>query len=134
MRRLLLLVPLGLVAACGGTSGPPKPYLPVATAKCLRDKGFHVSMSSSEVQLVISTAYYGGLRAWHTRAGNQLEIAFTANDRDAVGEFRGIRSVAPKRLKPHIHDVTRIERNAVLLWTIAPSQTDEQDAIACLSS
>jgi hypothetical protein len=135
VRRLLLLLPLcALAVACGSGSKTSGPYLPKPTAACLRSHGLHVSLQPPDVQLVIRTADFGGLRAWHTRAGNQLQIAFTRNERTADLEKRAIRRVAPPLLKRRIDDVTRIERNAVLLWTIAPSADDEQTAVACLST
>lgn len=134
MRRLLLLLPVALVAvACGGAK-KAGPYLPGPTAACLRDHGFTVSTSSKDLELVIATADNGGLHAWHTKAGNQLEIAFMADEPSTRDELKAIRNVAPKRLRPHIADITRVQRNAVLLWTIAPSAQDDQTSLSCLSS
>jgi hypothetical protein len=127
-----LLTIVLLAAACGG-SGTEKPFLPAPTAKCLRDKGYDVSLNTG-VDVVISTAEFGGLRALEPGGGNELQIAFTAGPQDALFERQAIRRTAPPRLRPRIDDITRIKRNAVLRWTIAPSSDDEQTAIDCLSS
>jgi hypothetical protein len=35
-------------------------------------------------------------------------------------------------LKPHIDDVLRIQKNAVLLWTVTPPQEEMDAVFACL--
>jgi hypothetical protein len=134
MRRSLLalvLFPLALTA-CGG-SASTEPFLPGPTAKCLRDKGYTVSQDKG-VDLVISSAEYGGLRASKPGGDNDLEIAFTAGPGDAQLELQAIRHTAPPRLRLRIGDITRVKRNAVLRWTIAPTSDDEQTALDCLTT
>ena len=41
-------------------------------------------------------------------------------------------SKKPKKLKPHITDVMRTEKNAVLLWTVTPPQEEQNKVFACL--
>jgi hypothetical protein len=142
MRRLVVLLlvlgPLALLAsACGGggsSSSSTAPFALRPTAKCLEGKGYKVSTKPADLQLVIATADNGGLHAVRHGDTSPLEIAFAANAAGAREELKAIRNVAPKSLRPHIADITRVKRNAVLLWTVAPSQQDEQDALGCLSS
>ena len=135
MRRLLLLVPIGLVAAaCGSSSSASKPFLPEPTAACLRDQGFTVSTRPQDLQIVIQLADNGGLVAHTTKNANTLQIAFAAGPKGAVDEFRKIARVAPKQLRLHIRDVASIARNAVLLWTVAPTQKQQQTVLDCLKS
>ena len=134
MRRALLalvLVPLAFTA-CGGSSST-EPFLPGPTAKCLRGECYTVSQDKG-VDLVISSAEYGGLRASKPTGDNDLEIAFAAGPQDAQLELQAIRRTAPPRLRLRIGDITRIKRNAVLRWTIAPASDEEQTALDCLKS
>jgi len=54
------------------------------------------------------------------------------NSDDAPGIAEGYRRFAPKKLKPHIDDVLRIQKNAVLLWTVTPPQEEMDAVFACL--
>jgi hypothetical protein len=135
MRRLLVLVSVALVAtACGGAKQSRGPYLPGPTADCLRSHGFHASTRSKDVQLLFATAGRGGLHAWHDseKQGNQLQIAFATNRKGATIEYYAIRRQLPRHVRLRIFDVARVKRNAVILWTIAPTPTDDQAAIDCL--
>jgi hypothetical protein len=132
---LLLLVPIGLVAAaCGGSSSSGKPFLPGPTASCLRTQGFTVSTRQTDLPFVIQLADNGGLKAYPPKKDNTLQIAFATGPRGAVDEFRAIERVAPKELRLHIRDVASLARNAVLLWTVAPTQTQQQTVLNCLKS
>jgi hypothetical protein len=135
VRRLLLLVPIGLLAvACGGSSSAKKPFLPEPTASCLRTQGFTVSTRQKDLQFVFQLADNGGLVAHAPKNENTLQIAFAAGPKAAVDEYRAIARVAPKELRLHIRDVASIARNAVLLWTIAPTQKQTQTVLDCLKS
>jgi hypothetical protein len=119
------------VAGCGG--GSSKPYTAAATAPCLRDKGFtHVTTDSSKVGFIAGFAANGGLQA--RTAGNTLTIAFTGAATDVPGIEKAFRNAAPKRLRPHMRDITESQGNAVLVWTVTPSQDDLQAALGCLKS
>ena len=136
MRRLALLAPLPalalLVAGCGG--GGAKPFVPDATAKCLRQHGFTATTADSAVPLVFSTAANGGLSAKPPGGGNQLSIGFGTDANDALGLEKAVRRVAPKKLRPHLSDVMTSKRNAVLLWTVSPTPAQQQTALGCLQS
>jgi hypothetical protein len=133
MRRLLLLAPLALLlTACGQST--VKPFLPGATATCLRGQGFQVSTTDADVPLVAAAAANGGLRATPKDGGNTLIMAFAENGKDAVEVERRIRHVAPPALRPHLGDVMTAKRNAVLLWTVSPTAAQQQAALDCLRS
>ena len=117
MRRVALLVGLGLlVAGCGETE--PSVYKAEGTAKCLRGEGYRVTTDPTKTGVLAGNAPNGGLRAFER--GNTLTIAFGANSDDALKIARAFRNFAPKKLRPHITDVMRTQKNAVLLWTITP--------------
>ena len=134
MPRLpLLAIPLAfLVAGCG--SGAAKPFVPGATAACLRQHGFSASTADTRVPLVASTAANGGLIAAPKQGGNTLVIGFGADTPDASNLERAFRRVAPPRYRAHIRDVMTSKRNAVLLWTVSPTPDQQQTALACLQS
>lgn len=133
MRRLLLLVPLGLLVAACGSSGS-KPFVPGKTASCLRQHHFTVSTNQSKVSLVFQTAANGGLLATPPGGGNTLEIGFGTDAGDASKLMAGIRRVAPKALRPHLTDVMTSKRNAVVLWTVSPTPAQQQTVLGCLGS
>ena len=72
----------------------------------------------------------GGLLAHEP--GNALTIAFGQNSDDALAIQRAFRRFAPKKLRPHISDVMRTQKNAVLLWTITPPQAEMNKVFGCL--
>jgi hypothetical protein len=133
MRRLLLLVPLALLAAACGQS-TVKPFVAGPTAKCLREKGYQVTTGDAEIGLVASTAANGGLRATPKGGGNTLTLAFAADGKDAASIEGAFRRFAPKTLRPHLGDVMSAKRNAVLLWTISPTAEQQATVLACLRS
>jgi hypothetical protein len=129
MRRVLLLVALALlIAGCGDAE--PSVYKAEPTANCLSKDGYRVTINPSEIGVVAANAPNGGLRAF--KPGNALTIAFGENSDDALGIERAFRRFAPKKLRPHIGDVMRTQKNAVLLWTVTPPQEEMNDVFACL--
>ena len=117
-----------LVAGCGQQV---KPFTAEATAKCLSDKGFTTSTRDEDVGFVASAAPQGGLRAQTN--GNTLVIAFGDTQRDVPGLERGFRRFAPKRIKS-LEGIMQAKRNAVLLWTVSPTQEQLDTALGCLES
>ena len=128
MRRVLPLVAVALLVA--GCNSEPSVYKAEPTAKCLRGKGFRVTTEASEVGVVAAAAPNGGLRAFEP--GNTVTIAFGESSDDALGIQRAFRRFAPKRLRPHIDDVMRLQKNAVLLWTVTPPSEEMDTVFGCL--
>ena len=129
MRSVVLVVGLVLLAAgCGGAE--PSVYKAQPSAKCLRDEGYRVTTARVDLGVVEKGAENGGLIAFEP--GNAVRIAFGANSDDALGIQRGYRRFVPKRVRPHITDVMRTQKNAVLLWTVTPPVDDMNKVFACL--
>ena len=51
---------------------------------------------------------------------------------DALGIQRAFRRFAPRKLRRHIDDVMRTQKNAVLLWTVTPPTDEMNKAFGCL--
>jgi hypothetical protein len=130
MRLVLLVLLVSAFVLTGCTSGEPSTYKAGPSAKCLSGKGYTVTTDDAKVGVVAANAPNGGLRA--NEPGNALTIAFGENSDDAPGIAEGYRRFAPKRLKPHIDDVLRIQKNTVLLWTVTPPQEELDKVVACL--
>ena len=129
MTRVSILLVLGLLAA-GCSSGEPSAYKAEPTAKCLRGHGFEVTTDDSKVGVIAANAPNGGLRM--NEPGNALTAAFAQNSDDAIQIAAAFKRFAPKKLRPHILDVMRTEKNAVLLWTVTPPQEEMNKVFACL--
>jgi hypothetical protein len=129
MTRVSILLVLGLLAA-GCSSGEPSAYKAEPTAKCLRSHGFQVTTEDSKVGVIAANAPNGGLRM--NEPGNALTAAFAQNSDDAIQIAAAFKKFAPKKLRPHILDVMRTEKNAVLLWTVTPPQEEMNKVFACL--
>jgi len=130
MRRLLPLVVLAVLLAAGCSSGEPSAYKAGPTAKCLEGNGYKVTTDDTKVGLVAANAENGGLRA--NEPGNALTIAFAKNSDDAIQTAGAMKRFAPKKLRPHILDVMRTNKNAVLLWTVTPPQAELDRVYGCL--
>src|SRR5947208_16328168 len=125
---LLLRAPL-LVAGC--SSGEPSTFNADQTAKGLRGKGYLVTTDDAKVGVVAANAPNGGLLA--KEPGNALTIAFGQNSDDAIQIAAAFKRFAPRKLRPHITDVLRTQKNAVLLWTVTPPQEELDKVFACLT-
>jgi len=129
MRRVPVLVLVGLlIAGCGDTE--PSVYQAEGTAKCLRGAGYRVTTRPEEVGVVAAAAPNGGLRAFEP--GNTVTIAFASDGGDAQAIARAFRRFAPEKLRRHISDVMRTQKNAVLLWTITPPIEELNKVYGCL--
>jgi hypothetical protein len=119
-----------LVAGCGARSN--KPFTAVGSAACFTKQGFtKVTTNPNKVGFIAAFADNGGLRAT-TSDGNLLTIAFTLDDTSVASTKAAFRAHAPARLRPRMNDIMQSERNAVLVWTTAPSPDQLQTAISCL--
>ena len=128
--RLLVGLAATLAFVTTGCNSEPSVYKAESSAKCLRGKGYDVTTETAKVGVVAAAAPNGGLLAHEP--GNALTIAFGANLDDALAIQRAFRRFAPKKLRPHISDVMRTQKNAVLLWTITPPQDEMNKVFACL--
>jgi hypothetical protein len=127
------LAPLLAVAilAAGCSAGEPSAFTAEPTAKCLKGQGYHdVTTDDAKVGVVAANAAHGGLRAYEP--GNALTIAFAENSDDALQTKAGFIRFAPKKLQKHIDDVLRIQKNAVMLWTVTPPQQEMNTVYGCL--
>ena len=132
MRPLAVLVLLAVVAGCGARSS--KPFTAAATAGCLKGKDFTgVTTNAAQVGFIAAVAGHGGLKATSPN-GNTLTIAFADDPSEVPSTEQAFRLHAPPTLRPHIADVMRSSRNAVLVWTTTPNGADESAAEGCLSS
>ena len=134
LRRTSIAASLGvvcvLVAGCGARSN--KPFTATGSADCFTKKGFaKVTTNPDKVGFIAAFADNGGLRAT-TSDGNQLTVAFTLDDNAVASTRAAYRAHAPARLRPRMNDIMESERNAVLVWTTAPSPQQLTDAIGCL--
>ena len=80
--------------------------------------------------MIAANAPNGGLLA--REPGNALTIAFAQDSDDAIKTAAAVKEFAPKNLQPHITDVMRTQKNAVLLWTVTPPQAELDKVFACL--
>jgi hypothetical protein len=126
---LPILITLALVLA-GCTRGEPSTFKAGPTAKCLAGKGYSVTTDDAKVGVLAANAPNGGLLA--KEPGNALTIAFAQDSDDAIKTAAAVKRFAPKKLRPHITDVMRTQKNAVLLWTVTPPQDELNKVFACL--
>jgi len=129
MRRVVLLACTGLVLA-GCTQTEPSVYKAEGTAKCLRDTGYSVTTDPARVGVVAAAAPNGGLLA--REPGNAVTIAFAADSGDAESIAAAMRRFAPKPRRGKITDNMHTQKNAVLLWTIAPPVEELNKVFGCL--
>jgi hypothetical protein len=126
------VIVLALVAAgCGARSS--KPFTAAGSRACFKDKSFTaVTTSPTKVGFIAGVAGNGGLKATSPN-GNTVTIAFTDDESEVASTEKAFRLHAPPTLRPHIGDVMRSSRNAVLVWTTTPSGDDESTAEGCLA-
>jgi hypothetical protein len=127
-RFVFLIVVASLLAACGGAE--PSAYKADPSAACLSKLGYRVTTKDHGVGVVAAAAPNGGLRAFEP--GNTVTIAFGANSDDALQIEGAFRRFAPKKLRPNIDDVMRVQKNAVLLWTVTPPEDEMNKVFGCL--
>jgi hypothetical protein len=128
MRLPVALIVLALFVA--GCESEPSAYKAEPTAKCLRGDGYRVTTDPEQLGLVEKNAAHGGLLAFEP--GNAVRIAFGENSDDALGIEHGFRLFVPKKVRRHITDVMRTQKNAVLLWTVTPPFEEMNKVFGCL--
>jgi hypothetical protein len=87
----------------------------------------------AKVGFVAAFADNGGLRAT-SPTGNVLTIAFAGDSSGVTGTEKAFKQHASSIYKRHIADVMSEQGNAVLVWTVTPSQQQLALAVACLKS
>ena len=128
-RRLPVLVLLAVLAA--GCNSEPSAYKAAPTGTGLRDKlHYEVTTDPPKLGIVERNAANGGLLAHHP--GNAIRIAFGENSDAAAGLEHAYRVFASRKLRPHINDVMRVNKNAVFLWTVTPPQEEINSVYGCL--
>jgi len=130
MRLGLVISIAAALFVAGCSSGEPSTFKAGPTASCLKGNGYRVTTDDSKVGIVAANAPNGGLLA--QEPGNALTIAFAQDSDAAIKTAAAITRFAPKKLRPHISDVMRTQKNAVLLWTVTPPQAELDKAFACL--
>jgi hypothetical protein len=133
LRSLLLLAPLVLlVAGCG--RGSTAPYTAAATAPCLKTEGFtNVTTNPAKVGFIAGFADNGGIVAT-AAGGNLVTIAFAGDNAGAKATEQAFRAHASPFYRRHMSDIMQSQRNAVLVWTTAPTQAQITAALGCLGS
>ena len=134
MPRVLVaaLALAALLAACGSSSS--KLYTAAGTKACLAEKGFTgVTTTPAKIGFIAAFAGNGGIQA-KSKSGNVLTIAFGDDASAAPGIEKQYRKAAPPALRPHMGDIMESQRNAVLVWTVSPTQQELSDAEGCLAS
>jgi hypothetical protein len=127
---LAALLVVMVLAACGG--GSSSPYTAKATAPCLGKHGFTgVTTAAAKIGFIAAFAANGGLQA-RSPAGNVLTIAFADSADSTPGIQREYRKAAPPSLRSHMSDIMSAKGNAVLVWTVSPSQDELSLAESCL--
>jgi hypothetical protein len=131
---LLLLLPIALlVAGCG--RGNTAPYTATATAPCLKSKGFtKVTTNPDKVGFIAGFADNGGVFAMAPSSRNTVTIAFAGDAAGAKPTEDAFRAHASAFYKKHMSDIMQTKRNAVLVWTTAPTQDQIDTALGCLSN
>jgi hypothetical protein len=130
MRRFLwaLLLVAGFAAGC---NSEPAAYKAEPTGKCLRDKLHYLVVTDPALLGVVErSAARGGLLVHHP--GNAVRIAFGLNADDVPGIENGFRRFAAPKLRRHIDDVMRTNKNVVFLWTVTPPQEEIDAVFGCL--
>ena len=130
MRLALAVSTSAALFLAGCSSGEPNTFKAEPTASCLRGNGYQVTTDDSKVGVVAANAPNGGLLA--REPGNALTIAFAQDSDAAIKTAAAFKKFAPAKLRPHITDVMRTQKNAVLLWTVTPPQDEFDKAFACL--
>ena len=132
MRRspwALLLV----AALAAGCNTEPAAYNAAPKGKCIREKlDYEVQSDPASLGVVAGNAARGGMVVRHP--GNAVRIAFGENTDDVPGIEAGYRRFAPKKLRPHITDVMRTNKNVVFLWTVTPPQEEINAVFSCLKA
>lgn len=132
MKPFALLALLALVAAgCGGGStSSTSTYTRAATKQCIESKlGIHTFPAIGD-DFVASTASGGALRIRMPDA-NAVTVLFGQTSDEANNLADAYRRFHAKNVG--IEDILRTKGNAVMLWQLHPSASDESNVSDCLT-
>ena len=129
MKLIALIALLAFVAAgCGSGSTSTSVYTLAATKQCVGTKlGIHRFPALSN-DFVASTASGGGLRV--RLPDNAVTILFGQSADEASNLADAYRRFHAKNVG--VEDILRTQGNAVLLWQLHPSSTDDSKVGDCL--
>jgi hypothetical protein len=123
---------LALVAA-GCSAQSTKPFTAAGTVACLKKQGFTgVTQAPAKIGFIAAFAEHGGLIGTASD-GNRLTIAFAADEEGAKSTQAAFKTQASPFYKKRINDIMQADRNAVLVWTTAPSQEQIDTVESCLA-
>jgi hypothetical protein len=128
---LVVVLAVAVLAGCGARSNTP--FTAQGTIGCLKKEGFtQVSSRPAKVGFIAGFAANGGL-VGAPPSGNKVTIAFGKDETEVESTKKAFKLAAPPDLRPHMSDVTRSSRNAVIVWTTSPSSEDERVVEGCLA-
>jgi hypothetical protein len=129
VKLIALIALLAFVAAgCGSTSTDTSVYTLAATKQCFETKlGIHRFPALGD-DFVASTASGGAFRA--RVADNAVTILFGQNAEEASNLADAYRRFHAKNVG--VEDILRTQANAVFLWQLHPSASDESNVQSCL--
>ena len=130
MKTFVLIALLAFLAAgCGsGGSTGTSVYTLAATKQCFVKTLKTHNFPSLDDDFVASTASGGALRI--QLPDNAVTVLFGANAEEASNLADAYRRFHAKNVG--VEDVLRTQGNAVLLWQLHPSATDESNVQSCL--
>jgi hypothetical protein len=129
VRRLApLALAVLLVSGCGRSN---KPFTVAGTSKCLQGAHFRVSTKAKDIGFVATSAPNGALRAFTSGSAN-VTVSFSDDALGAANQIRAYRRFASKQYRRRMRDILFSRRNAVLLWSIAPTPEQLNTAMNCL--
>ena len=127
MARAWLLLPVVVVAGCGGSGDLSRE----SSARCMRLQGVHVSTKAGRLDAIARDADGGALRA--QVAGDTAIVAFQRSEDGAKRTETAYRRALHGAGKPVTYLLGR-NRNAVVVWDRNPADDSRTAVEDCLVS
>jgi hypothetical protein len=115
-----------VLAGCGSSSTKVTTFTLAPTRECARDHG-HV-LKPKKNDFIATTAAGGAFRLRFPH--NEVTVLFGRNAKEGSALADGYRRFHAKNVG--IEDILRTNENAVMLWKLHPSDTDEAALTKCL--